>query len=256
MIQIYYNPGTFGMFLSCVLLLQKLDSHDTLATNDHSHDEWETLVHSFGSSVCRIFHGLSDSGQPKLVSGSDHGDKIDPNTKVFCPVFNDDFKFLRYQYNFSKYWRQELTLANYEQLFSLKPEKHTGHTHFYLRIINHILYHEDYHPQNAEQIVMNNFFESTESFIEDLEKLFGFTAKDHVKDFILDKRQRNITAYNDYREKFVEKTNRDYGTYSDFDKIISITVNIQQNPDGFRNFRANWQGESMDSYDHMLKLLT
>jgi hypothetical protein len=45
MIQIYYNPGTFGMFLGCVYLLQKLDSHHNLATNDHSHDEWEALCH-------------------------------------------------------------------------------------------------------------------------------------------------------------------------------------------------------------------
>jgi hypothetical protein len=254
MIQIYYNPGTFGMMLGCVLLLQKLDSHDTLATNDHSHDEWEALRQSVDLDELIIFHGLSDTGQPKSVSDNTH--TIDPNTKVFCPVFNDDFRFLRYQYNFSKYWRQELTLANYEQLFGMMPEKHTGHTHFYLRVINYLLYHKDPHPQNAEQIVMNNFFESTESFIADLEKLFGFTAKDHVKDFILDKRHRNIVAYNDYKAKFVDKTNQDYSTYSDFDKIISITVNIQQNPDGFRNFRANWQGEPIDSYDHMLELLT
>jgi len=255
MIQIYYNPGNLGMMLGCVLLLQKLDSHDTLATNDHSHDEWATLSRAVGDSELTMFHGFTTSGEA-LSNDKDKAYKIDPNTKVFCPVFNDDFRFLRYQYNFSKYWRQELTLANYEQLFGMKPEKHTGHTHFYLRVINHLLYHEDPHPQNAEQIVMNNFFESTESFIADLEKLFGFTAKDHVKDFILDKRHRNIVAYNDYKAKFVDKTNQDYSTYSDFDKIISITVNIQQNPDGFRNFRRNWQGEPIESYDQVLGLLS
>lgn len=254
MIQIYYNPGTFGMFLGCVYLLQKLDSHDTLATNDHSHDEWEALCQSVDLDELRIFHGLSDTGHPKSVF--DNIQTIDPDTEVFCPVFNDDFRFLRYQYNFSKYWTQELTLANYEQLFSMKPEKHIGHTHFYLRVINHLLYHEDYHPRNAKQIVMNNFFESTQSFIADLEKLFGFTAKDHVKDFILDKRHRNIVAYNDYKSKFVDKTNLDYGTYSDFDKIISITACVQQDPAGLRNFRGNWQGEPIESYDQMLGLLS
>lgn len=103
---------------------------------------------------------------------------------------------------------------------------------------------------------MNNFFESTQSFIADLEKLFGFTAKDHVKDFILDKRHRNIVAYNDYKSKFVDKTNLDYKTYSDFDKIISIAACVQQDPDDFRNFRRNWQGEPIESYDQMLGLLS
>ena len=103
---------------------------------------------------------------------------------------------------------------------------------------------------------MNNFFESTESFIADLEKLFGFTAKDHVKDFILDKRHRNIVAYNDYKAKFVDKTNQDYSTYSEFDKIISITTCVQQNLDGLHNFRANWRGEPIESYDQMLRLLS
>ena len=103
---------------------------------------------------------------------------------------------------------------------------------------------------------MEFFFTDHEVFIDKMEELFGVELREHVRQYLQQKRQANIDTFNDYKSKFCDETPANFNNFSDFDRIIAIAKSIGHDNDRLQRFKNNWTGEKIISNDQISDLIS
>jgi len=253
--QIFYHPGTFGMMLATAYLLNKHDQPMKSTNNEHSHDEFDQL-YILGDHDLVVFHGLETNGELKPVSLLPI--KYDPDSVLLCPVFGENFRYLRHRYNIKKFWQAELDQANFKKIFAVKTEhaqRYSESTCFYNCVLD-LLQQVDHYPAQASMLQMEFFFTDHEVFIDNVQKLFGVELREHVRQYLQQKRQANIDTFNDYKSKFCGEPPANLNNFSDFDRIIAIANSIGHDNDRLQRFKNNWTGETIISNDQISDLIS